>query len=530
MQEKFGINEMPDIYALVRFFIFMNSLLRKLSFGSSSIFSHVASKTSAPSIPPNLHLVAVACVHRHGDRSQIAKMETLGPIYNTKKDDNDKTDYFIDMNTGKAAKIDDNNNNNENANILSIKSLWKDKMPIAESMKCMNEAAIEDKVDDPASSTYPVLEFTPGDSRLDETLYSGWERNNYPYGQLTEKGFQELFTLGQELRKRYIDTGLLGDSNSNTVDGNLFYCRSTNFCRTKQSLRSLISGILFDPVSNSMNSKNDVKIFARPKTEETMFPQADGPCSAIAMRRAELFADDYIAQNFKGLKYNYHDLNEIVGNILGYTDNNRDTMNWLSIREILVCHHVHNVPLPKNITEDMIIDIDRLSGFMWNRLFSDDIFNRLAIGRFLKEFKEMLEKVLTNRGGSSHKVMIYSGHDSTLVPILCALVDRSEDTLNISSDDSSDSLWPPYASHFEIEIARNSDDDQLYVRALFNNEEMKIHGCKDVWCPYYKVKRRLDDIIITSELYHMECNEAEGLGAAADQQMEAEIKATTGGA
>ena len=421
----------------------MNGLLRRFSLGNPSIFSHVASKTSVPGIPPNLQIIAVACFHRHGDRSQIAKMERLGPIYDTKKDGSDVTDYFIDKNTGKSAtnnnkngninNDNDNNSNNNinNDNILSIKTLWKDRMPVADSMKCMIEAAIENKVEDPASSTYPVLEFTQNEPVLDETLYSGWERNNYPYGQLTEKGFQELFTLGQELRNRYIDTGILSDANSNIVDGDLFYCRSTNFCRTKQSLRSLISGMLYDPITNSMNSKNNVHIFARPKTEETMFPQADGPCGAMSMRRAELYADDYIAQNFKGLKYDYHDLNELVGNILGYTDDNRDTMNWLSIREILVCHHVQKIPLPRNITEDLIIDIDRLSGFMWNRLFSDDIFNRLAIGRFVKEFKEQLERVLTNK--SPHKVMIYSGHDSTLVPVLCALVDRTEETLNANN-------------------------------------------------------------------------------------------------
>ena len=82
---------------------------------------------------------------------------------------------------------------------------------------------------------------------------------------------------------------------------------------------------------------------------------------------------------------------------------------------------------------------------MWGTLYQDDTLNRLAIGRFLKEMLDVLhpavhnlktpatpssfqflpsfvEPSLLRDGPIEHaKMMIYSGHDSTLVPVLCAL-------------------------------------------------------------------------------------------------------------
>lgn len=43
--------------------------------------------------------------------------------------------------------------------------------------------------------------------------------------------------------------------------------------------------------------------------------------------------------------------------------------------------------------------------------------NKLAIGRFLNEVSEDLNALLAN---PAKKFLAYSGHDSTLVPVLCA--------------------------------------------------------------------------------------------------------------
>jgi hypothetical protein len=92
-------------------------------------------------------------------------------------------------------------------------------------------------------------------------------------------------------------------------------------------------------------------------------------------------------------------------------------------------------------------DADRvtdLAGWMWGTMYQDDVLNRLAIGRFLRELLDVIHPAVHDlptpapsspfaflshkkhndvpvEQTSHAKMMIFSGHDSTLVPVLCAL-------------------------------------------------------------------------------------------------------------
>ena len=58
-------------------------------------------------------------------------------------------------------------------------------------------------------------------------------------------------------------------------------------------------------------------------------------------------------------------------------------------------------------------------------------------------------------------LLVYSGHDSTLVPVLCAL-------------GLYDNVWPPYASYLAVEIATSKVTGRKFVRAVFNDEVKKM--------------------------------------------------------
>ena len=147
---------------------------------------------------------------------------------------------------------------------------------------------------------------------------------------------------------------------------------------------------------------------------------------------------------------------------------------------------------------------------MWKRLFGDRALNQLAIGRFVHDMTETVDAAVRDPHKKT-KLMVWSGHDSTLVPMLCAL--------GIEDDG-----WPPYASHLEIEFAKDADGD-IFVRAIYNNEERTLGGCDALWCPYFRFKRRMRELALTADAYTAQC----GVGEAGDGAMEAEIRATTGG-
>ena len=162
------------------------------------------------------------------------------------------------------------------------------------------------------------------------------------------------------------------------------------------------------------------------------------------------------------------------------------------MKEILTCYEAHGIPFPPGVSEADADEVTKLAGWMWGVLYQDDELNRYAIGRFLRELLDVLDVSVLHKEPSISvqsssesdsdttdtidtscrspaKMMLFSGHDSTLVPVLCAL-------------GIYDNTWPPYASYLAIEIAEsNVDPTQLFVRAIYNDKEMIIEGCTTIW-------------------------------------------------
>ena len=251
--------------------------------------AHVATSTYDP-IPDHLSLTNVVIIHRHGDRSQISR--EIGPNFPESSD---------------------------------VKDIWNSKLPVHTTMLSMAAAA-----------------HLPPDLLHDDVksaVYSGWDVKNIPYGQLTELGASQLTDIGKELRRRYVGT-LLPDTSLDA--STLLYCRSTHFCRTIQSLRSLLSGLLdVDGTQYPHGSSHLLPIIlSRAKSEETMFPGADGPNSAMVDRRTEIFSNNLMERSSIP---DYLQLEQKMKDVLGYTDR----VSWLPIKEILTCYQAHNLPFPK---------------------------------------------------------------------------------------------------------------------------------------------------------------------------------------
>ena len=140
-----------------------------------------------------------------------------------------------------------------------------------------------------------------------------------------------------------------------------------------------------------------------------MYPQADGVCHEICARRAELFSNNFVKSSWK----NYTSLRNKYQDLLGL-----DELPWFSIRDVYVSCHSHGVPLPDSVTHEDIYELNALSGHLWGRAFNDFRLNHLGIGRFLNELLHDINYV--GDKGEGYRLLMYTGHDSTVVPILCA--------------------------------------------------------------------------------------------------------------
>lgn len=179
---------------------------------------------------------------------------------------------------------------------------------------------------------------------------------------LTDMGFNQLQEVGRAIKKRY-SINLL--SNVTLNPASFFYCRSTNFCRTLMSLRALLSGLLED--RSELPGNQLPKIFTRPKSEENLFPQADGPCPAMAERRNIIFGKDLLSKSISW----YDDFEQRIRSLLGF----EEKVNWLTVKEVLTCYEVHGHDLPDGIHTGDIQKATKIAGFIWGALYKVELLN-----------------------------------------------------------------------------------------------------------------------------------------------------------
>lgn len=395
----------------------------------------------------------VIVIHRHGDRSQIAR--SAGPAF------------------PEAEKIT---------------NAWNSNMVIPETKEQLAKVARKRT----AEKNHAELESEP-------LLYTGRDKDEFPYGQLTELGAQQMIAVGTALRERY--QSLLHATMPLSAPN--FYCRTTNLCRTNMSLRALLVGLL----DTKDLATSVITIDTRAKQSETMYPDCnDEPCQAMLSRRKVLYDSNYIANNFPG----YSELEAKFKSVLGYTER----MSWLTAREVLFAQEIHGIEYTTGLSSADIDKSSALAGFMWGRLFKDQYMNRLSIGRFVREILRDLKAALA--ADSPVKFLIYSGHDSTLVPILCAL-------------DMYDDVWPPYAAYLSLEIAHAvGNEKELFVRANYNGEYKHMFKETTLWCPYDTFLTHMNRFAISSSEYAHTCKHGatETITEEEAAAMSDEVKAT----
>eukprot|EP00965_Chrysotila_dentata_P204907 6182626-Pleurochrysis_carterae.AAC.1 len=123
----------------------------------------------------------------------------------------------------------------------------------------------------------------------------------------------------------------------------------------------------------------------------------------------------------------------------------------LQAREVLICMLAHShkagaAPLPDGISSEDVVRLTELNARRWCARFSDPVMSQLAMGPFLAEVRALLSATVESSPASSTRrrgaggVHVVCGHDTTLVPLLCAM-------------GAFEGGWPRYAANLTIELA-----------------------------------------------------------------------------
>ncbi|KAL7719097.1 Lysophosphatidic acid phosphatase type 6 [Entamoeba marina] len=269
--------------------------------------------------------------------------------------------------------------------------------------------------------------------------------------QLTSKGIQQHHELGKAQREKYLKMGLI----PSTYDDSKIYIRSTEKSRTIQSSQAFTQ--TFYPTSTRSNNEA-IPIHVTPIEIEVMRPNRN-LCKAIGKKESDVYKNFAIINETRSA---IKEVEEKAIRVLGF----RSKYQWLEdYIDILNCRICSGIELPcrngECLTRD---DFDVLwyQTQLENRyLYRNDGLAQLQNGFFLRELIESADMVFN--GTSSHVYEHYTGHDSTLIPFLSLI---GQDVF----------IWPPYASHIDIEHYMKGNEK--YVRVVYNNGVLQLPFCE----------------------------------------------------
>ena len=132
----------------------------------------------------------------------------------------------------------------------------------------------------------------------------------------------------------------------------------------------------------------------------------------------------------------------------------------------------HGKTLPEGMTEEVLMDINREASKRMIALVAPGVelshreeLLKLSMGRMFDSVVQRMRQCAD--GESKNQMYMYSGHDTTIMPLLATL---GQDI----------TTWPPYVSNviFEMWESKKDGQKQDYVKVLVNGKEVDLPNMK----------------------------------------------------
>ncbi|KAJ2752162.1 hypothetical protein IWQ56_006776, partial [Coemansia nantahalensis] len=190
-------------------------------------------------------------------------------------------------------------------------------------------------------------------------------------------------------------------------------------------------------------------------------------------------------------------------NIFGVSGGSWDE-GWDGYFDVLHARLCHDMKLPCTAgsggaaeqvcaTTQDAAQVSRNANYEWAFKYRDcpnaHDLTRLTIGSLVGTLREQMTAHIAGKTAAL-KFALYSGHDSTVWPLLGVL-----------GADQHSSLWPPYASNLIFELWKKQDGQRV-VRVIFNGNVLGLASdsawCDMNACPVDKFLAHIDTFIPTN--------------------------------
>ncbi len=388
----------------------------------------------------------------------------------------------------------------------------------------------QELISSPSSSSSYLQRMSSLTNVLRDSSFTHKASGKGPFGRLTQTGFHQMIDLGKRLRQEFVKKEKRGSAHQEEeeeeedkvdehghvwhrhviTDGDLHphhvHIYSTDFERTLQSVQGVLAGlfpqhVIAPPSTDNENhyTTNNCTIFTidarhtpwmipdpQPRATQEQVEleqqlanrpdviQQEEELRPLAIRATQAL-QDLLADGAMDVTFG---VAEGSSSSNSKTDQHFKTLSWAQLAEITKCLRVRNM-LPPSISEE---DQEKISNHLaqkWFGLLRHARLSYLAMNRMthmmlqrmkIQQHQQQQHQHQDHQQGLLPRIIIYSGHDSTLIGLMCAF--RLEQPTQ----------WPEYGSYLKVELIEEvtlqqhppkEDTIQYWVRFSLNGQPLK---------------------------------------------------------